>query len=87
LVQYAIMETKGVRTMYKESFPERLKKARLDAGYTQMQVSEELKISKGTISKYETGKLEPDIEKLATLANFYSISVDWLLGLGMQIKQ
>ena len=73
--------------MYKESFPERLKKARLDAGYTQMQVSEELKISKGTISKYETGKLEPDIEKLATLANFYSISVDWLLGLGMQIKQ
>ncbi len=68
--------------MYKENFPERIRKARVDAGYTQPQVSDELHISKGTISKYETGKLEPDLEKLAVLAEFYAVSVDWLLGIG-----
>ena len=70
--------------MYKENFPERMKKARTDAGYTQPQVSKELNISKGTISKYETGKLEPDIEKLGMLAEFYNVSVDWLIGLVLQ---
>lgn len=68
--------------MYKENFPERIKKARIDAGYTQPQVAEEISISKGTISKYETGKLEPDLEKLAKLAEFYNVSTDWLLGIG-----
>lgn len=68
--------------MYKENFPERIKKARKDADLTQTEVADELKISKGTVSKYETGKLEPDLEKLAALANLYDITIDWLLGIG-----
>lgn len=70
--------------MYKENFPIRLRKARLDAGYTQPQVSAELKITSGTLSKYENGKLEPDLEKLAMLAEFYAVSIDWLLGIGQK---
>lgn len=72
--------------MYKENFPVRIKKARLNAGYTQPQVSAELKISSGTLSKYENGKLEPDLEKLAMLADFYAVSIDWLLGIGQKEK-
>lgn len=70
--------------MYKELFPERIKKARIDAGYTQPQVAEELSISRSNISKYETGKLEPDLEKLAALAEFYNVTTDWLLGIGQK---
>ena len=68
--------------MYKENFPERIKKARDNAGYTQAQVATECNIPRSTISKYESGQLEPDLEKLATLADFLNVSTDWLLGLG-----
>ena len=68
--------------VYKQNFSERIKKARIEAGYTQPQVADELNIPKSSISKYETGNLEPDLEKLASLADFYNVSIDWLLGLG-----
>lgn len=67
--------------MYKENFSSRIKMARLDAGYYQEQVAAETGINQQTISLYETGKLEPDVEKLGILAQFYNVSVDWLLGI------
>lgn len=66
--------------MYKEGFPEKIKKARNETGFTQEEVSKETKITRSTIGKYETGDLEPDLEKLGILADFYEVSVDWLLG-------
>lgn len=66
--------------MYKESFPSRLKKARENTGFTQREVTKETGINQPTIARYETGTLEPDIEKLGILADFYGVSVDWLLG-------
>lgn len=66
--------------MYKESFHEKLKKARNDTGLTQKDVERGTGIKQGTITKYENGWLEPDIEKLGKLADFYGVSVDWLLG-------
>lgn len=70
--------------MYKENFPNRIKKARLDAGYTQSEVEEVTKIRRSKISKLETGLLEPDLETLGTLAEFYAVSIDWLLGIGQR---
>lgn len=66
--------------MYKEGFPSKIKKARKNMGLTQQQVEEETKISQSALSKYETGKLEPDIETLGILADLYEVSIDWLLG-------
>lgn len=66
--------------MYIESFPSKLKNARLSAGYTQQEVATNLKIAQSNIAKYENGKLEPSIETLGMLADFYEVSVDWLLG-------
>ena len=54
--------------------------SRNDTGFTQREVAEELKISKSTIASYETGRTQPDIEMLGILADFYNVSVDWLLG-------
>ena len=66
--------------MYREAFPAKIKKARHETGFTQRDVASETKIPMSTIAKYETGKLEPDLEKLGILADFYGISLDWLLG-------
>lgn len=66
--------------MYRETFPQKIKQARQKIGFTQKEVSAETKISQSNIAKYENGDLEPDLEKLGILADFYQISVDWLLG-------
>lgn len=66
--------------MYSEMFPQKIKQARKEIGYTQEQVSDLSGISQSNLAKYETGKLEPDLEKLGILADLYGVSVDWLLG-------
>ena len=66
--------------MYTEVFAMKLKQARKDAGYTQKQVEELTGIKRVTIASYEIGRTEPDLETLAKLADFYCVSVDWLLG-------
>lgn len=66
--------------MYSEMLAQKLKKARLDAGYTQQQIEDITKIKRSVLSRYETGSLEPNVEVIGTLADFYEVSVDWLLG-------
>lgn len=66
--------------MYPTKFHEKLKQARLEAGYTQQQVATFLHIGRSTLANYEMGRIEPNLETLARLADFYCVSVDWLLG-------
>lgn len=66
--------------MYIETFAQKLAQARKDAGYTQRQVAELLNMKQGTIASYEVGRTQPDIETLGKLADFYCVSIDWLIG-------
>lgn len=66
--------------MYVEGFASKLKKAREQSGFTQREVARETGIPQSTIAKYETQALEPSIETLGILADFYGVSVDWLIG-------
>ena len=66
--------------MYAEQFAQKLKTARKNAGYTQMEASEIIGINRNTLAGYETGRTQPDFETLGMLADFYEVSVDWLLG-------
>ena len=66
--------------MYKETFAQKLKQARLDAGLTQQEVESMTGIRHQNLSKYETGTLEPNIENLGKLCDLYYVSADWLLG-------
>ena len=66
--------------MYKETFPERLKKARLNTGFTQDETAKETGIPRSTLANYETGRTEPDIENLCKLIDFYEISANAVLG-------
>ena len=66
--------------MYQETFVQKLKQARANTGFTQREVAKETKIPHSTIANYETGRTQPDIENLGILADFYGISLDWLIG-------
>lgn len=57
-----------------------LKKLRLEKGLTQIELSKNLNINRATYAHYETGRREPDIETLKLLADYFNVSVDYLLG-------
>ncbi len=62
-------------------FGQRLKELRNEKSLTQLQLAEIFKVSKTTICQWETNKQEPDLDKLTTIAKFFDVSTDYLLGL------
>lgn len=66
--------------MYKEVFQLRLYAKRKELDISQNTVSTDTGIIQANISKYETGKLEPNLETLGKLADYYQVSTDWLIG-------
>lgn len=60
--------------------PERLRELRDRLHRTQQQVADDLNISRKLLSNYECGTREPDIDMLQTLATYYFVSVDYLIG-------
>lgn len=65
----------------------RLKEAREKKRLTQIDVSKKLGISNGTLSGYERDYRDPDTETLKKLANLYEVSIDWLSGNDIEIKE
>jgi transcriptional regulator with XRE-family HTH domain len=59
---------------------ERLRRAREKKNLTQVAVRERTGINNKTLSGYEKGVSEPDIETLKKLAALYEVSVDWITG-------
>ena len=59
---------------------ENIRNLRLDNGYTQKQIAQMLDISQNTYSQYEIGVLNYPVDALIKLADFYKVSVDYLLG-------
>jgi len=66
--------------MYKEAFASKLKKAREKTGFTQRDVQKETGISQSLIARYETGVLEPSVETLGILVDFYEVDMNWIYG-------
>ncbi len=62
------------------NFGEKLKKARMDKGITQTELANLLEITQQGYANYENGRREPDIKTLIRLANFFDVSLDYLIG-------
>jgi len=56
-----------------------LRTLRKDENLTQMQVSSILKIDRSNIANYERGKRLPPIESLIKIADFFNVSLDYLV--------
>lgn len=57
-----------------------LQQLRTQKGIYQKELACYLKTSVGTVSNYERGVHEPDLETLVKLADYYNVSADFLLG-------
>ena len=68
------MSLKGVIVMKNN-----LKKIRKEKGLTQLAVQMRTGIEQALISKYESGDRIPPTDTLLTLADFYGVSIDYLL--------
>ena len=60
-------------------FHERLAQLRNKKGISQYEIANRLGIARTTYSGYENGSREPDIEMMNKLANFFDVSVHWLV--------
>ena len=66
-----------------QSFGQRLKNLRRDAGLSQSDLSDRIGVSIQSISKWENDNTMPDISQIVPLAAVLGVSTDWLLGVGM----
>lgn len=59
---------------------ENIRNLREDHDKTQKELADYLNIKQTTYSKYELGKINIPVEVFIKLADFYNVSVDYLLG-------
>lgn len=57
----------------------RLKEIRRNKGISQLKLAMDLHTSQNTISRYETGEREPGIAELIKIADYFNVSIDYLL--------
>ena len=61
-------------------FSERLKELRKKEKLTQEQLGQAISVSKYAILLYEKGKNYPEVKGLIGLADYFSVSIDYLVG-------
>lgn len=49
-------------------------------GKTAKELTEDVNISHVTVSRYLNGRREPDLKYVLLLAQYFNVSIDWLLG-------
>ncbi len=62
------------------AFGDKLKQLREASGLKQEELGKIVNLSKATISRYEANTIEPNNETLKLIANYFNVSIDYLLG-------
>lgn len=62
------------------SFSERLKELRTSNGLTMEQLGKEIESTRGTIGNFENGNKKPSLDMLIKLADYFDVSIDYLVG-------
>lgn len=61
-------------------FKDVLYSLRQQRGISQKELANELKVSTGLIGMYENGKRKPSVEQQEALADYFNVSLDYLMG-------
>lgn len=59
----------------------RIKELRLERNISQKKLSLQVGVSQSVLCDYENGKVEPTASVIISLAKFFGVSTDYLLGL------
>jgi len=70
---------KSIRTKEYADFVGKLRKARIDAGLTQVQVAKKLKRPQSYISKAESGEQRLDVIELKKFAKLYKKDINYFI--------
>ena len=62
------------------TFEERLMALRKEKGISQADLGEILGVTRWSVLNYEAGKNRPDYDGLIALADFFDVSLDYLVG-------
>ena len=62
-----------------QQFAERLQQLRKEKGITQMKIAFDLHFTQNSISQFENGKRHPDYNTLILFADYFDVSIDYLL--------
>lgn len=57
----------------------RLKQLRKEKGISQLKLAMDLSMNQNTISRYETGEREADYKTLIKIADYFDVTLDYLL--------
>ena len=57
-----------------------LKALRVNKGISQLQLANIIMVSQQSVNKYENHNVEPDIETLIKIADYFEVSIDYLVG-------
>ena len=60
---------------------EQIKKLRMTCGITQVQLAKSLGVTKQSVSNWENDNIQPSIDMLIRIAEFFQVSTDYMLGL------
>lgn len=66
-------------------FDERIKELRLSLGKTQIEFARKLFVSKQCVCNWENGNVMPSVDMLAKIADTFSVSTDYLLGINERL--
>lgn len=58
----------------------RLKELRKNRNISQVRLALDLNMNQNSISRYETGEREADYQTLIKIADYFHVSIDYLLG-------
>lgn len=64
----------------KNNFSKNLREYRLASSLTQSDLADKLKTTQRKVSYWESGKIEPDLDTLIAIAEFFDVSIDELVG-------
>ncbi len=59
---------------------ERIKSLRTEKNLSQESLAKKIQSNQKQISKWERNKIEPSIDALSRLADYFAVSVDYLIG-------
>ncbi len=59
---------------------DRMKELREDHGLTRLDMAKRLGVNKSTITRYESGTMNPTIEMLLNIREIFGVTVDWITG-------
>ncbi|WP_368664498.1 helix-turn-helix domain-containing protein [Streptococcus gallolyticus] len=74
---------KKISKYFRKAFfmlPQRLKELRKETGLTQKEIANQIHVGQNSYSNWENGNRKPTAEITSKLAEFFNVSIDYLLG-------